>query len=137
MSEYNDPKNVVDAEIVTDVTDASGSSGSYEHHHQQTYYRVHSDGTHTEYTIFSAMNPKDDHYPQRHLSFVVTLILFLFCLFQWGFLAALGFIFFYIVGYCISVYFTFKNILEGKMPNIWLYRAAIWGISLLLVSWLV
>ena len=135
MSEYTDPKNVVDAEIVTDVTDASGSSRSYGH--EEAYYRVKSDGTHTEYTMFSAMSPNDDHYPQRHLAFVVTFVLLLACLLQWGFLAALGFAFFYLVGSCIGIYFTFKNIMEGKMPNVWLYRAAIWGISLLLVSWLV
>lgn len=132
MSEYDDPKNVVDAEIITDV---SGRKG-YERQ-SGTYYSSNSDGFRTQYTYFSMMGPGAPGHQQISLAWAITLALLLFCLFKWGFLAALGFGFFYLVGSCLGIYSNFRTVMQGKMPNPWITRICVWGASMLLVSWLV
>ncbi len=132
MSEYDDPKNVVDAEIITDV---SGRKG-YERQ-SGAYYSSSSDGFRTQYTYFSMMGPGAPGHQQISLAWGITLALLLFCFFKWGFLAGLGFGFFYLVGSCLGIYSNLRTVMQGKMPNPWITRICVWGASMLLVSWLV
>ena len=67
---------------------------------------------------------------------VITLILFLVCLFQFGFLAALGFVFFHVLfGVLGSVQAT-SRMMTGEVFNIWLWRLGNWLFSFLLTVWL-
>lgn len=68
---------------------------------------------------------------------LVTLTLFFFCLFKWGFLAALGFAFFEAVGSAFGLYYNLHTLLEGRVPNPWISRIIIWCVSLGLVAMLV
>lgn len=66
----------------------------------------------------------------------VTLVLFLVCLFQFGFLAALGFVFFHVLfGVLGSVQAT-SRMMTGEGFNIWLWRLGNWIFSFLLTVWL-
>ncbi len=67
----------------------------------------------------------------------ITLVLFFTCLFQWGFLAALGFIFFYIICAGIGFYYNLRRMVSGYAPTPWLTRIVSWIVCLGLVSWLV
>lgn len=66
----------------------------------------------------------------------VSLFLVLFVLFQLGFLAMLGFIFFLFIGKAISLIINFKNIMNGKLIPPILLDCAVWIISFSLVTWL-
>ncbi len=139
MSEYDDPKNVVDAEIITDVAGQQGHSRSQGYGKQSDTFCSYesSDGYRTHYTYFSMMGPSAPGHQQMSLAWGISLVLFFFCLFKWGFLAGLGFGFFYLIGSCIGIYCNLKTVMQGKIPNPWITRCCVWGASLLLVSWLV
>ena len=137
MSEYDDPKNVVDAEIITDASSRNDRSRSYGGQSETYYSYKSSDGSRTQYTYFSMMGPSAPGHQQMSLACGITLGLMLFCFIKWNFLATLGFAFFYIIGSCLGIYFNFRTVLQGRVPNPWITRCCVWGASMLLVSWLV
>ena len=54
-----------------------------------------------------------------------------------GFLAALGFAFFYILAAGAGLYYNTHRLLTGHVPNPWPWRIGSWIVCLALVSWLV
>ncbi len=88
-------------------------------------------------TYFSMMGPGAPGHQGMSLASAITLGIFAACLVQWGFLAGLGFLFFHFLASAAGVYHNFRMVLEGRVPNPWLWRAGSWAFSLLLVSWLV
>ena len=83
MSEYDDPKNVVDAEIITDVSGQKEYSRSQGYGRQsETFYSYESSGgSRTHYTYFSMMGPSAPGHQQMSLAWCISLVLFFFCLF--------------------------------------------------------
>ncbi len=132
MSDYDDPRrNVVDAEVIKDVPGAS-RDGSF----RSGGWSSSSQGG-RRFTYFSMMGPSAPGHQQMPLASFITLVLFFSCWFQWGFLAALGFAFFYFIASAVGIWHNLQTVLRGGIPNPWLSRIFSWGISLLLVSWLV
>ncbi|MDO5537632.1 MAG: hypothetical protein Q4F72_08900 [Desulfovibrionaceae bacterium] len=132
MSDYDDPKNVVDAEVISDV------SG----YRQTKYSRTESSWTGSgqggpRVTYFSMVGPSSPGHQGMPVATIITLGLIFGCLFQWGFLAALGFVFFYIICSAVGIYCNLQTVLRGRVPNPWISRLCAWGVSLMLVSWLV
>lgn len=70
------------------------------------------------------------------LSFWITLGLMLACGMQYGFLAAIGFLFFYVIGAALGMFFTVSHLLNGRVINPWLIRGCNWTACWLLTAWL-
>lgn len=66
----------------------------------------------------------------------ITLVLFLVCLSQFGLLAAIGFVFFHIVGSIAGSIRAMRRLVEGRQPNPWSWRLGNWFISFMLTAWL-
>lgn len=130
MSDYDDAKNVVDAEIINDVSGYRQTSSS-----RQTYGAGQQAGP--RFTYFTMVGPSAPGHQGLPVASAITLGLFFACLFQWGFLAALGFAFFYCIASAIGIYYNLRMVLMGRVPNPWISRLCAWGVSMLLVSWLV
>lgn len=66
----------------------------------------------------------------------ITLVIFFACWSQYGFLAALGFIFFHVVfGIAGSVQAS-RNLMAGRPFNPWLWRLGNWFLSFIITVWL-
>lgn len=70
------------------------------------------------------------------LAALITLTLFFACLFQWGLLAAIGFIVFHTIGSVISSIHTARQLVRGLSYNIWNLRICNWVISFFITAWL-
>lgn len=70
------------------------------------------------------------------LAAFITLCIFMACLFQWGLLAAIGFIVFHTIGNIISSIHSARQLMRGFMYNIWNLRIINWLISFFLTAWL-
>ncbi len=57
---------------------------------------------------------------------LITLVLGVSLGFQLGFLASLGFFFFYVVGSALAMVVTLRRTLMGKKVFVWLNRALVW-----------
>ena len=67
---------------------------------------------------------------------VVTLFLLFIVLFRFGFLACLGFLFFYAIGAAFSTVWLIRRMAEGKSATPWPWRIVNWTVSFLLAGWL-
>ncbi len=63
----------------------------------------------------------------------ITLALTLAAAFSYGFLGAIGFLFFYTIGSIMGFALKWRGFLKGVWLNPWLVRIAVWGGSWLLV----
>lgn len=70
------------------------------------------------------------------LAACVTIFIFFACLGQYGFLAALGFVFFHVLIGIFSSVRQARLLMRGQPFNPWLWRACNWLFSYLLVAWL-
>lgn len=133
----DDKKNIVDVEVISEEHDDSRKKGGT---YTATYYYTNS-GNGTGYERhYTYQDMFGLHAPGRdglQYAGIVTLTLFFFCLFKWGFLAALGFAFFEAVGSAFGLYYNLHTLLEGRVPNPWISRMIIWCVSLGLVAMLV
>lgn len=66
----------------------------------------------------------------------VTFFLLVVVLFRFGFLAGLGFLFFYALGAAFSTVQLVRRIAEGRTANPWPWRIGNWAVSFLLAGWL-
>ena len=66
----------------------------------------------------------------------ITVFLLIVVLVRFGFLAGLGFLFFYAIGAAFGTLQLIRRIAEGKAASPWLWRIANWTISFLLAGWL-
>ena len=66
----------------------------------------------------------------------ISFTLFLICLFGYGFLAGLGFVFFLTVGSVLGSWRTMRQLMAGEAPNPWLWRLGTWAVSFFLTVWL-
>ena len=70
------------------------------------------------------------------LAAFITLSIFFACLFQWGLLAAIGFIVFHTIGSVVSSIHTARQLMRGLSYNIWSLRISNWIISFFITAWL-
>lgn len=70
------------------------------------------------------------------LAAFITLSIFFTCLFQWGLLAAIGFIVFHTIGSAIASVHTARQLIRGLPYNIWSLRIINWVISFFITAWL-
>lgn len=70
------------------------------------------------------------------LAALITLSIFFACLFQWGLLAAIGFIVFHTIGSVLSSIHTARQLIRGLPYNIWSLRICNWIISFFITAWL-
>lgn len=66
----------------------------------------------------------------------ITVFLLIVVLVRFGFLAGLGFLFFYVIGAAFGTLQLIRRIAEGKAVYPWLWRIANWAIAFLLAGWL-
>lgn len=66
----------------------------------------------------------------------VTIFLLFVVLFRFGFLAGLGFLFFYAIGAAVGTVQLVRRMAEGKSVNPWLWRIGNWAVAFLLAGWL-
>ncbi len=57
---------------------------------------------------------------------IVTAVLALSLALQYGFLAMLGFFFFYVLGNVLSFAITVRRAVQGQRVFVWLNRALVW-----------
>lgn len=136
----NDKKEVLEAEYVGESEHEparSGSSGSY-------YYTQQSSSGHTwqqaggqRISFIHIRTNRPDACQGMQPAMCITLVIFLSCLLNWGFLAALGFAFFYAIAATIGLTYNVQRLLSGRQPRPWAWRIGSWLVCLLLVSWLV
>ena len=92
-------------------------------------------GSRYTYKNYTLINPQFNMNNSCLPSFV-GLGLFIFVFFQLGFLAALGFAFFLLIGKAFSFYVVLKNFSKGIIIPPILLDAAVWLIAYGLVVWL-
>ncbi len=126
MNNQEDFRDVVDAEVVKDVP--GNRKARFERYtFKGKGGQPYSFGRAWSYTSYDVgMTP----------STLISIILFFFCLFKWGVLAALGFFVFHVISIPLRAYYTVLLVIYGGFPNFWLQLIVAWGINLLLVSWL-
>lgn len=66
----------------------------------------------------------------------ISLCLFVICWAQYGFLAALGFVFFHAIFGIIGSVQASRSLMAGRPFNIWLWRCCNWALSLFITVWL-
>lgn len=66
----------------------------------------------------------------------ISFTLFLICLFGYGFLAGLGFVFFLTLGSLIGSWRGMRQLMAGQETNPWLWRVGNWAVSFFLTVWL-
>lgn len=124
---YRHPKknsndDVIEPEIV-DENDTGYRRSSGQHTFRQSPLFMH-------YTI------NNINVNNSCLTGIISLALIFFVFLQMGFLAALGFAFFTVLGKIVSFIITIKSLLNGKIIPPLVLDAAIWIIAYCLVSWL-
>lgn len=67
---------------------------------------------------------------------LVTLVLFIFSLSQWGLLAGIGFAVFHTIGNVIASVYSARRLMRGLAYNIWSLRITNWAASFFLTAWL-
>lgn len=126
----NNDKDIIDVEIVDEGNDTSNGQSQ----HTRTYQ---SCGRRCGTTFFTMTQFQSPGHQGMMPASTVTLILFFICLFQWGFLAALGFIFFYAMGAILGSVYTMRQVMQGRVPNPWFWRLGNWFVSMAIVSCLI
>lgn len=123
---YRHPQNsssddVIEPEIVDDETGYRRSSRQYSFRQSPLF---------AHYTV------NNINVNNSCLTGLISLALIFFVFLQMGFLAALGFAFFTVLGKIISFIITIKSLLNGKIIPPLVLDTAIWIIAYCLVSWL-
>ncbi len=143
MSEHsnnNDPfdnegskpqRQVVYAEIVENDNSHNHSDDFVNGTFQQsnTGYEVHGRGCHEDGRQNQSL------FGQARISCLpagITLGLFLGVVWQAGFLAGIGFAFFYILGSCLALFVSVRRTLQRKSVFVWLNRILVWAIAYML-----
>lgn len=134
-------KQVHDAEVIS----SSQDGGRGRPYVNTVYMRVESDGSGSGFGRnrmgFGSVWGTGFGLPSSSTELAVcrgiTLGLILTCLIQWGFLAALGFVFFYTIFSVLGVFVGMSRVLQGHIPSPWPWRIGNWVVSMLLISWLV
>ena len=88
-------KEVLEAEYVGDSTHEPARNYSYGQYNTYSGNGQRAGGA--RFTVFQFRDNRLDACRGMQLANFITMVLFFTCLFQWGFLAALGFAFFYIL----------------------------------------
>lgn len=153
QAEQAGEKRVVDAEIVHDGQHSGGQSGQSGFHSQRwnsgssqgfTWTSWQSSGSGKEENGgngggagFGGFSPFGGAQGQfSGLPFWITFGLMLACGVQYGFLAAIGFLFFYVLGSALGMFFTVSRLLNGMAINPWAVRICNWAACWLLTTWL-
>ncbi len=66
----------------------------------------------------------------------ITLFMLALCTVQFGVLAAVGFLFFYMIGSWIAIFAGLQRVMQGRTVNPWIPRVINWIVCWLLVGWL-
>ena len=66
----------------------------------------------------------------------ITAFLLIVVLIRFGFLAGLGFLFFYVIGAAFGTVQLIRRMAEGKAVYPWLWRIGNWAVSFVLAGWL-
>lgn len=86
--------------------------------------------------IFYTTFPSGQGMPPACLPTIVTLALALVAAFQFGLLAAIGFLVFAAIGRALTFFMTIRHLLEGRFFNPWVPHVVTWVVCWLLVAWL-
>ena len=118
---------IIDVEV---VDEGGGSRGS-----RTSYSQAGGAGPRVTYFHMAQLN-SPGHQGLMPAS-TVTLVLFIACMLKWGFLAGLGFLFFYAIFAALGVAWNLRQVMQGKIPNPWIWRVGNWCVSMAVVSCLV
>lgn len=86
--------------------------------------------------IFYTTFPSGQGMPPACLPTIITLVLALAAAFEYGLLAAIGFLVFAAIGRVLTFFLTIRHFLEGRFFHPWLPHVVTWVICWLLVAWL-
>lgn len=125
---------VIEAELVDESQTSSWSV------HQQSQRQSFQDGqgqrySRVFYTSFPG-NAQTDKLSQSCMVSLVMLALTLGAGFQYGFLAALGFLVFAGIGRAVTFVIFMRRLLEGRPISVWALHGLTWLVCWLLVAWL-
>ena len=126
----NQKKNdeILEPEIVNDNEDWNRQN-TYSYQEQ---YKAQSGNTFKNYTFVNPnFNMQNSCFPG-----FISIFLSVFVLVQLGFLAALGFVFFLLVGKAVSFYILLQNLSRGKVIPPIIFDAIVWVAAYSLVAWL-
>lgn len=136
--ENNNKHDVIDVEVVNREPGDGQNDSSRTRYTASSYSSYQSgSGNGPTVTFFSMAGTGAPGHQGLPLASFITFFLFFACLFKWGFLAALGFAFFYAIGAAAGIYHNMRTVLQGRLPNPWFWRAGNWIVSLALVAWMV
>ena len=122
-------QKIYDAEIIHGEYRADDTASSE--------YRRNAGGFHTASWSWTSMRGGMNAFDAAsRYAPVVTLFLLFTVLFRFGFLACLGFLFFYAIGAAFSTIRLIRRMAEGKSANPWPWRIGNWTASFLLAGWL-
>lgn len=126
------PRTVIDPEVV----DERESGGE-----RQFFSRTTRESGGTRYT-FASWNVNGNRGSGGFvgggscLPGCITLFMPVLCAVQFGVLAAVGFLFFYMIGSGIAIFAGLQRVMQGRTLNPWIPRVINWGVSWLLAGWL-
>lgn len=126
LPEAKEDRRVIEAEIVDSADSQEGWKGQGNYTTGQARGRTYMGRTLT-------FAPIDN---TGCLAALVTVTVFMACLFQWGLLAGIGFLFFHTIGSIFSSLHTARQLVRGLPYNIWSLRICNWIISFFITAWL-
>ncbi len=94
-------------------------------------YRQRFEGT-ASFGVHGRGFRQQNTFGQQNLSCLpaaITLILAVGMGVQAGFLASIGFLFFYAIGSALALTITVRRTLQGKAVYVWLNRILVWGVA--------
>ncbi len=133
----NNKKEVLEAEYVGETEHDPARTGAYGYSQRPSSGQGWQGGRGPHISFHYIRTNRTDACQGMQIANCITLVIFLSCLFNWGFLAALGFAFFYAIAAGIGLTWNVQRLLSGRMPMPWAWRIGSWLVCLLLVSWLV
>ena len=86
--------------------------------------------------VFYTTFPSGQGLPPACLPTLITLVLALVVAFQFGILAAIGFLVFAAISRLLIFFMSIRHFLEGRFFNPWVPHLISWFICWLLVAWL-
>ena len=134
MAENNDKptdgiRKVIEAEIIN--PDYHGGDQS-----QRASYTYRSTGYGQQGPVYTGFFTSSALAGDGCLALAIPFGIFLFCIVQYGLLAAIGFSVFYLIGAAIGILREAQALVAARRFNPWAWRAGNWLISLFLTIWL-
>lgn len=133
----HDARKVHEAEILGPESAGTGRDGHRGQQYDGFYAGTGPEGAwHGPNAIFTNVFTSYGPGQTACMAPAISLFLFLICLFRYGFLAGLGFVFFLGIGSAMGSWRNMRLLMYGRQYNPWAWRVGNWAVSFFLTVWL-